>query len=414
MKVKGLMVESLFQNIRYEYGSWPLWREDKNLRYQLKSLLHRRRSFSPNEQQHFAQAANYLSSKSWTKHTVEGKQLTLACVGDLMWFRNISADYLSPDVTEYLNRHDLCCVNLESPVDRSQSVPRITYDKFNAPVDLLAPWNAIQGMKVFSLCNNHALDVGIAGFSATRGEVLGLKNTHCVGGVDRNEAVCIVDIDGIRIGCLGATYAVNTLHKKNSIVSPGGLPIIQFGNPSVPPDWDKISSLIAECRTGGAQVIIAFLHWGFEFEYWPDPLQRQHAYRLIELGVDVILGSSPHLLQPIEIVSVDGWDATCPLQVRRGAMPRPGLILYSLGNFASAMPTRACKTGAILSIRLCVGHTGMLSLDTLSLFLTESARCKINGHRSRRVVSKALMKEGASNRFEGHIRKIFQPIMVDA
>jgi len=105
--------------------------------------------------------------------------------------------------------------------------------------------------------------------------------------------------------------------------------------------------------------VIVCAHWGFEYEYWPAARQRAHAVRLIELGADLIVGSSPHVLQPVELVSIDGADPACPLQARRGGRPRHGLIAWSLGNFATIMPTLPCQVGALLEVELAAGAGGL-------------------------------------------------------
>jgi hypothetical protein len=95
---------------------------------------------------------------------------------------------------------------------------------------------------------------------------------------------------------------------------------------------------------------VLLAHWGYEYEYWPGALQTEHARRLIELGADVIVGSSPHVLQPVELVSVDGADPACPLQARRGGPPGFALIAWSLGNLATILPTLGCRVGALLEL----------------------------------------------------------------
>ena len=69
-----------------------------------------------------------------------------------------------------------------------------------------------------------------------------------------------------------------------------------------------------------ADAVVVSIHWGDEYHHQPLPRQREVAARLVEAGADVILGTHPHVLQPVE------W-------VERGG--RRGLVAFSLGNFIS-------------------------------------------------------------------------------
>jgi hypothetical protein len=89
--------------------------------------------------------------------------------------------------------------------------------------------------------------------------------------------------------------------------------------------------------------------------------------QIIKAGADLLLGSHPHVLQPLEICFVNGYGqryrqtglnlaglepgSGCLLSDDKG-VPRKGLIAYSLGNFATTMYTLHCRTGMALSLRL--------------------------------------------------------------
>ena len=64
------------------------------------------------------------------------------------------------------------------------------------------------------------------------------------------------------------------------------------------PDFSLVERHIRRARELGAEVIIASVHWGWEFEMYPHRNIVQAGHRLAELGVDVILGSHPHVSQP--------------------------------------------------------------------------------------------------------------------
>ncbi|MFK0380263.1 CapA family protein [Pandoraea sp. NPDC090278] len=111
-------------------------------------------------------------------------------------------------------------------------------------------------------------------------------------------------------------------------------------------------------------------HWGYEHEHWPNNFQRTNAYKLIEMGVDVIFGHSPHAVQPIELISVDGFDRNCPTQLSRGGNPRQAIILYSVGNSLSNMIGREAKSGILPKLRFIISkNANEVNLEIASIEL---------------------------------------------
>jgi hypothetical protein len=333
--------------IRFEDGAWPLWRWDLNLLYLAKSLRHLAAPRSPADAVHFAAVHAYLADSGLTRGPAD---VTLTAVGDVMWIRSGYADCLSTGIRAALTGADLGLANLETPLDDTRRAPRLVYEtlRYNAPPSYLHAWRGTAAQRVFSLCNNHALDQGHEGLANTRRAVLREPMTACVGGPAADDAVVARTIGGARIGVFACTYGINHCR----FAPPAGVPVHRLGSRVHAPDWDRLAALVAAARAAGPDLVIAMPHWGFEYEYWPDARVRTDAHQLIKLGVDVVLGSSPHVLQPIEPVSIDGADPRCPTQIFRGGPPHMGLIAYSLGNFLSIMPTLACRTGAILRLGL--------------------------------------------------------------
>lgn len=352
----------LHERVRYEDGRWPLWRWDRNLRYLLKSLVHRRTPWTDDDRDALARGRAYLEAGTW--RSPRPTALRLALAGDLMWIRDGWADAIAPALVERLARVDLAIANLETPIVPERRVPRLVYETlhYNAPPAFLDPWTRAPAAAL-SLCNNHALDQGEAGLARTRA-VVGERGLHPIGGVRPDDAIAAVAVGGRRIGLTAITYGIN--HAGAGAAA--GVPIERFGDPAHRPDWERVGALIAAARARGPDLVVLCAHWGFEYEHWPAAAQRAHALRLIELGVDVIAGSSPHVLQPIELVSIDGADPACPLQVRRGGRPRTGVIAWSLGNFTTIMPTLPCHVGALIELDLddALAPTGLRAIPTVA------------------------------------------------
>ena len=82
-----------------------------------------------------------------------------------------------------------------------------------------------------------------------------------------------------------------------------------------------------------ADCSIVFVHWGTEYAAEPDEAQRLWAQRFADWGVEVVVGTHPHVLQPVEwVTGVDGHET---------------LVYYSLGNFISAQTEEACRLGGM-------------------------------------------------------------------
>lgn len=355
---------ALVERTRYEDGAWPLWRWDRNLRYLAKSVLHRATPWTDADRDHAERARAYLESGAWKRPVASPARVVLG--GDLMWIRRGFAEALSPRLRERVAAADLACVNLESPMVPERPVPAYVYEtlRYNCPRGYLDAWRSDRP-RVVSLCNNHALDQGLDGLRRTR-EVVRAMGFAALGGPDAGDESADVSVCGLSVRATGVTYGING----STAPHPAGVPVERFGSPGHRPDWSRYAGLASTQR----DLHVLCAHWGFEYEYWPAAAQRADALRLVELGFDLIVGSSPHVLQPVEVVSIDGADPACPLQARRGGSPRFGLVAWSLGNLATIMPTLACRVGAIVEVDVGRDASGAVAFSDLRAIPTVSAR----------------------------------------
>ncbi len=360
---------ALVERTRYEDGAWPLWRWDKNLPYLAKSLLHRTTPWTEADRLHAERARAYLEGGTWRRPVARPTGVVLG--GDLMWIRRGFADALSPRLRERIAAADLACVNLESPMVPELAVPTYTYEtlRYNTPPAYLDAWRSDRP-RIVSLCNNHALDQGMDGLRRTR-EVVRSMGFAALGGPTAGDETTELTVNDLSVRATAVTYGING----STAPHPSGIPVERFGSPDHTPDWSRYADLAATPR----DLHLLSAHWGFEYEYWPAAPQRADALRLIELGFDLVVGSSPHVLQPIEMVSIDGADPACPLQARRGGSPRFGLIAWSLGNLATIMPTLACRVGALVELDLGRDASGAVAFSDVRAVPTVSAR-GLGGH----------------------------------
>jgi hypothetical protein len=394
-----------YEDVRYEAGQWPLWRWDRNLRYIAKSLLHKPFPSTEGDRAHWQAARDYLASKRWQR--TAARRARLVAGGDLMWIRAGWSTSMSDGVRRVLDRADAAVVNLETPMVPERPVPRLTYETlhYNAPTAYLDAWRATRP-RVVSLANNHALDQGRDGLARTR-EVVDAMGFVTLGGPRPEHAVAGFEAGGLRVGAAAFTYGINRLEGP----APEGIPVISLG--VAEPDWGAVGRLLGRARAAGGDLVVVVAHWSFEYEYWPDALARAHARRLVELGADVVIGSSPHVLQPVEVVSVDGADARCPTQATRGGAPSFALVAWSLGNLSSIMPTLPCRVGALLDVTVGRDASGVVFED-LSAVATVCGRGLGDHWLDARTLTLDEYARGHDARpHRGHAERILGPLLTE-
>lgn len=90
--------------------------------------------------------------------------------------------------------------------------------------------------------------------------------------------------------------------------------------------------------------MIVFAHWGTEYSQEPDEFQKKWAQLFLECGVDVVIGTHPHCLQPYEVLTDAGGHEM--------------LIYYSIGNYISAQPKQSCVKGGMAEFAVSLTTEG--------------------------------------------------------
>jgi poly-gamma-glutamate capsule biosynthesis protein CapA/YwtB (metallophosphatase superfamily) len=296
--------------------------------------------------------------------------ITLAFVGDIMWVGRVRQGYANNSLRHLLEGADMLFGNLETPVDTTRRVPWLFPDKvsYNSNKELLTSFQReSDGGNLFtalSLANNHAFDRGAKGLLHTMAllDNLGIAHTGAapVGSAGRN--YIILEKDGYRIGLYAATFGLNGFRNSDTAqIRVNILPGI------APPDPDRIdlseiAGVLTAMEGDSVDCRIISLHWGYEYELYPDPLIRQIARQIVALGADIIMGHHPHVIQPVEMIYVDGYQSSahqssdqvhCTNKITTDkGIPRKGLVIYSSGNFTSRMYTRECREGKIEMVHI--------------------------------------------------------------
>jgi poly-gamma-glutamate capsule biosynthesis protein CapA/YwtB (metallophosphatase superfamily) len=225
-------------------------------------------------------------------------------------------------VKPYIASADLAIGNLEVTL---AGPPYKGYPQFSAP-DQLALTLKDAGMDVLVTANNHCLDRGRKGLERT---ILMLDSLDIIhtgtfrDTVERmNDYPMLFEKNGFSFALLNYTYGTN------------GIPVTK---PNVVNTIDTavIRKDIVKAKKTSPDAIIVFMHWGQEYQSLPNKWQKDVTEFCFRLGVKLVIGAHPHVLQPME------W-----------RKESDQLIVYSLGNFVSGQRDRYKNGGAMLKVDL--------------------------------------------------------------
>jgi hypothetical protein len=337
----------------------------------LRKWRHSKKTAPPEEVRYFQRQGQLL--RRLADEPAQGTGVRLAMVGDLMWLRANWHCFLAPEVLDYLNGHDVVLGNLESPISSRFRVPALLPDYFtyNSHPGLVTSFRRPGGANTFmalGVSNNHSLDRDDEGLLDTL-DFLDAQGIYHAG-VRRQASqrpFVTWQAKGITFGFYAACWGLNDPTKIESTrlhieVVPNLVPRVHH-----PVDLSGVRRALDGMAQVGVDFKIVYLHWGYEFEFYPCPDLMQIGREIVRTGADVVMGSHPHVVQPLEVCFVNGYESRCrerwsdlsALDEREGCLisdhigvPRKGLIVYSLGNFASVMFALHCQLGMALSLEV--------------------------------------------------------------
>ena len=261
-------------------------------------------------------------------------RLSLLFTGDIMQHDTQISGAFIPDsgiydykpcfefVKPILSASDLTIGNLEVTL---AGPPYKGYPQFSAPDELL---DALKdaGFDVLVTANNHCVDRGRNGLERTIDLLDKAEMLHTGTFKDTvdwlNDNPLLIHAKGFRLSLLNYTYGTNGI----PIRAPNVVNMI---------DTARIRQDIQKANDQHTDAIIVFMHWGEEYKSMPNDWQRRLADFCLKQGAKMVIGSHPHVLQPIE------W--------RR---EKDQLVAYSLGNFVSAQYDRYKNGGLMLYVNL--------------------------------------------------------------
>ena len=200
------------------------------------------------------------------------------------------------------------------------------YPIFNSPDEVIDSLRDT-GIDVVNYANNHIYDYDDEGLQRTieitkeKGlDVLGIKST------EEEKSYLVKEVDGVKIGFASYVFETETINGYKTInsnpVSINSENLINtFNYNDLESFYNRIASEISAMKAEGVEFIIASMHWGEEYNTYIEATQNEIAKKLNELGVDIILGGHPHVIQPYEIMCNESGHST--------------FVIYSQGNSLS-------------------------------------------------------------------------------
>lgn len=264
------------------------------------------------------------------KEVLRDSQFSFIGVGDHLIYPSVYSkqekpynfDSIYENTNVYTQKADLAYVNAAS-LTLGEAYNMQDYSLFNGPAELMSSLDKA-GFDWVSLSSEHVLDYGAKGLQ----DQLKLMNDNftnmSVTGAhqQKDEALMVREVNGIRVGLASYTYDAPFKDDEAWMVD-----VI---------DMDAMQKDI-EALNAVSDVQFVSLHWGTEFDPNVEDSQKEIVKKLNEWGVEVILGTHPHVLQPVEMFHGDSQDT---------------LVYYSLGNFMSVQNHPSLVLGGMASFDL--------------------------------------------------------------
>lgn len=264
------------------------------------------------------------------KQPYTGPEVSIIMVGDILLHTPVAEsgvqedgsynfDELFYNVKDEISAADLAIVNQEVIIG-GEELGISGYPCFNAPYEL---GDALvdAGFDVVLHGTNHALDQGKKGITNCLSfweknhpdiAVLGINESR-----DAQDDIFVYEQEGIRIAVLNYTYGTN------GVAMPSDMPYAVNLL-----DEDKMASDIAKAKEQ-ADFIVVCPHWGTEYQLTPSSEQEYWTDFFLKNGVDLVIGTHPHVIEPVEWV---GADSSADVN---GEEDDGMLVYYSLGNFVN-------------------------------------------------------------------------------
>jgi poly-gamma-glutamate capsule biosynthesis protein CapA/YwtB (metallophosphatase superfamily) len=259
--------------------------------------------------------------------------LRISAVGDILCSNDMLEDaydkesktydfsHMFNNITNFVNKSDIVIGTMETGITNSNK-----YDEKNAPLEF-AKAVRDSGVNLVTISHNHSLDNGVEGLQETR-ENLEKLDFDVVGQKKEDNCIIIKEIKQSKIAFLTYTCFLDNEEKlkKDEIQS-----VNIYSKKQAKSD-------IEYAKKQGAQYICVMIHWGDAISEVVNSEQKEIADYLVENGVNLIIGSHPSVVQPMEI--------------KQNKEGENVFVAYSIGTYISTLSAKEARTELVLNIEL--------------------------------------------------------------
>ena len=306
----------------------------------------------------------------------EDTNIKIAVIGDIMCHNSQYKDaydsknntydfsYVFSDIKEYISSADIAIGNLETTFagkERGYS----NYPRFNTPEQLATNLKDF-GIDVVSTANNHCMDTNYTGLVSTLKylDEAGISHTGTNETEEQQNQILVKDVNGVKIAFLSFTYGTNGIT----------IPVDKSFAVNLI-DEDLILKQIKLAKEQNPDLICVSMHWGIEYQLKQNQEQEKLKDLLFNNGVDIILGSHPHVLQPMKNETItldDGSTKDC-------------FVIYSLGNFMSGQTKENTRSSVILNIDITksgeTGKTKLNKVEYIPIYMYKSPTVRVHKYK---------------------------------
>lgn len=276
----------------------------------------------------------------------------------------------------WIEQADYAVVNLETTFAGGPDYSG--FPAFNTP-DALGDALKDAGFDLVSTANNHCLDRGYDGMVRTLDvlDKLGLAHVGTYRSAEERAAqngVYVADMGGIKVAFLSYTYGTNGIPVSKSHPDTVNILHTDYMSDTQVLDTERIADDLAAAEALSPDLIAVIVHWGVEYQTTQNEHQEEIADFLFDHGADVILGSHPHVLQPMETRTLTDRDGTT----------HTGFVCWSLGNFISSQNDEYTDTTVVLNLELTknpnTGVTDVTKVGYVPLYMLDREQ-EVDGER---------------------------------